>query len=119
MARARRAPFNRQGLEFKTASLQRAARLFGTAFASSPFEEATTEKVQSRLSFARQTALRGVTAARRTSACGLLRSGVDGLNVRLDDSEANVSVQLLAPLIQYETWTAFDAHLVGVLVVCS
>jgi hypothetical protein len=63
MARARRAPFNRQGLEFKTASLQRAARLFGTAFTSSPFEEATTEKVQSRLSFARQTALRGVTAA--------------------------------------------------------
>jgi len=78
MARARRAPFNRQGLEFKTASLQRAARLFGTAFASSPFEEATTEKVQSRLSFARQTALRGVTAA----VVGLLlRAGVDGRNL--------------------------------------
>jgi hypothetical protein len=78
MARARRAPFNRQGLKFKTASLQRAAGLFGTAFASSPFEEATTEKVQSRLSFARQTALRGVTAA----VVGLLlRAGVDGRNL--------------------------------------
>ena len=32
MARARRAPFNRQGLEFKTASLLRAARLFRDSF---------------------------------------------------------------------------------------
>ena len=32
MARARRAPFNRQGLEFKTAPLLRAARFFGDSF---------------------------------------------------------------------------------------
>jgi len=63
MARARRAPFNRQGLEFKTASLQRAARLFVQLLLLRLSKKQQPKKVQSRLSFARQTALRGVTAA--------------------------------------------------------
>jgi hypothetical protein len=63
MARARRAPFNRQGLEFKTASLQRAARLFVQLLLLRLSKKQQPKKVQSRRSFARQTALRGVTAA--------------------------------------------------------
>jgi hypothetical protein len=63
MARARRAPFNRQALEFKTASLQGAARLFGTALLLLCLSKKQQPKSQSRLSFARQTALWGVTAA--------------------------------------------------------
>src|SRR5450759_32744 len=63
MARARRAPFNRQGLEFKTASLQRAARLFVQLLLLRLSKKQQPKRVQSRLSCARQTALRGVTAA--------------------------------------------------------
>src|SRR5665647_2261614 len=62
MARARRAPFNWQGLEFQTASLQRAVRLFVLLLVRLSKKQ-QPKKVQSRLSFARQTALRGVTAA--------------------------------------------------------
>src|ERR1017187_3462029 len=82
MARARRAPFNRQRLEFKTASLQRVARLFGTAFASSPFEEVTTEKSTKPPFFRETNRTAGCyRCGRRTSACGFLRSGVDGRNL--------------------------------------
>jgi hypothetical protein len=57
MARARRAPFNRQGLEFKTASLQRAVRLFVQLLLLRLSKKQQPKKVQSRLSFARQTVL--------------------------------------------------------------
>ncbi len=39
------------------------------------------------------------------------------LNVCLDDPKANIPAELLAPVIQYKAWAAFDAHLVGILVV--
>jgi len=48
---------NRQSLEFKTASLQRAARLFVQLLLLRLSKKQQPKKVQSRLSFARQTAL--------------------------------------------------------------
>jgi hypothetical protein len=47
---------NRQSLEFKTASLQRAARLFVQLLLLRLSKKQQPKKVQSRLSFARQTA---------------------------------------------------------------
>src|SRR5664279_4368657 len=41
------------------------------------------------------------------------------LNVCIHDPEAHIPVELLTPLIQNETWTTFDVHLIGVLVVSS
>jgi hypothetical protein len=41
------------------------------------------------------------------------------LNVRLDQVKPDISVKLLAPLIQHEAWTAFYSHLVSILLVGS
>src|SRR5450759_52556 len=82
MARARRAPFNRQGLEFNTASLQRAARLFVQLLLVRLSKKQQPKKVQSRLYFRETNRTAGCyRCGRRTSACGLLRSGVDGRNL--------------------------------------
>ena len=39
------------------------------------------------------------------------------LDVRVDQTEADISVKLLPPLIEHKARTAFDPHLVGILVV--
>src|SRR5664280_1131591 len=41
------------------------------------------------------------------------------LNIRLNQAKPDISVELLAPLVQHEARTAFNPHLVSVLVVRS
>jgi hypothetical protein len=39
------------------------------------------------------------------------------LNIRFDQAESDVTVELLAPIIHHEAWTAFYPHLVSIVVV--
>jgi hypothetical protein len=52
---------------------------------------------------------------------GLVGAGCqqEFLNVRLHQMESHIPIKLLASLVQHEARTAFDSHLVGVLVVPS
>ena len=80
------------------------------------------QTVSAAAGLARVSLLMGTPANKDMLAqAGLLAPGCPQqfLNVCFDDPEADIPVELLTPLIQDEAWTAFDAHLVGVLVVVS